>query len=657
MQSSKPQTILTLFEQQVEETPDSQAILFDGVGVSYRELHAKSNDLAQILRQKGLKTGDMVGVFLDRSIEAIVCILGIFKAGGTYVPLDPTYPKERLSFILEDCQLSIILTQKSFQSTLPSQNYQIIDVDGSSNIGDEGEVNQSQNSLLTILKDDVSPEHIAYVIYTSGSTGQPKGVLISHRALAIHSGEAKDYYQLTAKDRVLLFASLNFDPSLEQILPPLISGAGVVIMGNPRWNANEFYERAIKDHLTIINLPPAYWQLLFDSWQQISLEINDTELRLIIIGGDVLPVSLQDAWQERSKKSMTAQKQTVGYKSHKCDWTKLLNAYGPTEATITSCCYEIGSKQRDPGVPMSSVPIGRPFGSRSIYILDQERKPVINDEIGEIYIGGDHLADGYLNRPELTEEKFIPDPFSAKPGARLYLTGDLGRCLPDGNIEFLGRVDHQVKIRGYRIELGEIETALLKHPAIIRTMVLAREGRGNEKQLVGYLVCQGDSIPSVFDLHSYLKQRVPDYMVPNDFVFIEEFPLMPNGKIDRNNLPPPGERSSGVPYKAPRNDIERQLSSLWMELFGVDKVGIEDNFFVLGGHSMQATQLLQQIADRFYIQLSLVAFYQSPTIADLAVMIEENQNNLDDLSELELEKLLSEVESLSPNEIQAELPE
>ena len=517
-----------LFEAQVERTPDAIAVVFEAEQLTYGELNRRANQLAHHLRALGVGPEVLVAMCLESSLEMVIGLLAILKAGGAYVPLDPAYPKERLAFMLKDAQAPVLLTQERLVARLAEHDAKVICLDsGWETIARESGENPGSSTL---------PENLAYVIYTSGSTGQPKGVLVSHGSIADHCRNAQRYYELDSRDAVLQFASLSFDVSLEEILPTLIVGARLVIMGTNVWHPAEFHRKISEFGLTVLNLPTAYWQELAREWAGVPELVPNIQPRIFIVGGDTMLPDVLKFWQRTPVNSI-----------------RLLNAYGPTETTITATAFEIAPRPGE-NTTDQRVPIGRPLANRAIYILDQYSHPVPIGVHGHLHIGGVGLARGYLNRPDLTAEKFVPDPFRAEPGARMYKTGDLARYRPDGNIEFLGRADHQVKIRGFRIELGEIEAVLGQHPAVREAVVLAREDAPGEKRLVAYLVadCTAD------ELRRFLKDKLPEYMVPAAVVLLKALPVAPNGKVDRRALPAPDRSRSELEkaFVAPRDDLE-----------------------------------------------------------------------------------------------------
>ena len=593
-------SIHQLFEAQVERTPDAVALVFGDQQLTYRELNCRANRLAHSLRKTGVGPEVPVGVCLERSLEVVISLLSVLKAGGVYLPLDPAYPKQRIGFMLEDSKAAVLLTQKSLIQELPEHRARVICLDSD---GDAITRESAENPTGT-----TQAENLAYIIYTSGSTGQPKGVLVSHGSIAEHCRDAERYYELQPTDRVLQFASMSFDLSLEQILPTLIVGARLVVVGREVWRPAEFHSKAAEFGLTVVDLPTAYWQELVQEWAAGPEQILSTHYRLFLVGGDTMLPEVLNLWQQTPLRSV-----------------RLINAYGPTEATITATAFEtaprVGETSR-----LHRVPIGRPLANREIYILDRHCNPVPIGVPGELHIGGRSLARGYLNRPDLTADKFIPDPFSNVAGARMYKTGDLARHLPDGNIEYIGRTDHQVKIRGFRIELGEIEAVLAQHPFVRQALVSTHQEASGEKCLVAYVVGDREHPPTTGDMRSFLKDKVPEYMVPSVFMLLDSLPTMPNGKADRSALPKPDQTRPEMQrtFVGPRDDLELQLTGLWEEVLNIRPIGVTDNFFELGGHSLLAVRLFALIDKRLGKKLPLAALFRGATVESLAEIVRQN---------------------------------
>ncbi|MBN3921606.1 non-ribosomal peptide synthetase, partial [Nostoc sp. NMS4] len=585
-----------LFEAQVEQTPNATAVIFGEQQLTYTELNARANQLAHYLQTLGVKPDVLVGLCVERSLEMVVGLLGILKAGGAYLPLDPDYPSDRLSFMLEDAQLRVLLTQQQLKEKLPRHQAQVICLDT-----DWQFISQSsQDNPITALQ----ATNLAYVIYTSGSTGKPKGVMLSHCNLCNHMFWMQATFPLTQADKVLQKTPFSFDASVWEFYAPLLVG-GQLLLAQPGGHADTAYllELIAQEQVTTVQFVPSLLQILIEEG---GLETCHS-LKQIFCGGEALPVALQD--QVLSNLNVN-----------------LHNLYGPTEACIDATFWTC--KQ---GIDRQVVPIGRAIANTQIYILDKYLQPVPVGVPGELHIGGSGLARGYLNRPELTKEKFIPNPFEDAGRSKLYKTGDLARYLPDGNIEYIGRIDNQVKIRGFRIELGEIETALSKHNDVQASCVIAHENTSGDKRLVAYVVPHQHCTPIISELRQFLKAKLPDYMVPNAFVMLEEMPLTPNGKVDRRALPTPDLHSElKDKYIAPRTPIEEMLAQIWSQVLKVEQVGIHDNFFELGGHSLLATQLVSRIRDRFKVQLPLRELFDAATIAELAQSIGKlQQQNLD----------------------------
>ncbi|MEG4215636.1 amino acid adenylation domain-containing protein [Microcoleus sp. Pol14C6] len=585
-----------LFEAQAAKTPDAVAVRFECQSLTYGELNNRANQLAHYLHSFGVKPDAIVGVYMERSLDAIVGILGVLKAGGAYLPLDPNYAKERLNFMLEDAGVQVLLTQAQLAADLLVPNIYAICLDA------EWEIIYQENQ--SNLDSAVGPENLAYIIYTSGSTGKPKGVMVQHASLANYTQAASVEYGIEPGDRILQFASLSFDASAEEIYPCLTRGATLVLRGNSMLDSiYSFLQKCREWEITVLDLPTAYWRELT---ARLSIENAEfpSSVRLTIIGGEAALSASLDQWQKCVSEKV-----------------RLVNTYGPTETTIVATWCELSGN-----IPTAkSLPIGRPIPNARTYVLDANLQPVPIGVPGELYIGGAGVARGYINRSDLNREKFIPDIFSSKQGDRLYKTGDLVRYLPDGNLEFLDRTDRQVKIRGFRIELGEIESALSQHPDVQEAVILAREEDSGEKRLIAYLVLNsalsiGNSA-LIKNLRSFLREQLPDYMVPASFVCLESMPLTPNGKVDFKALPAPETNRSEADFIAPQTLEEQVLAEVWAEVLGLKQVGINDNFFELGGHSLLATQLIAKVRDRFQVELSLRCLFQSPTVASLAVAI------------------------------------
>ncbi|HZU03255.1 MAG TPA: amino acid adenylation domain-containing protein, partial [Ktedonobacteraceae bacterium] len=588
-----------LFEMQVERTPDAVAVVCEGRQLRYDELNRRANQLARYLRQSGVRPEVAVGICVERSLEMVVGLLGILKAGGVHVPLDVAAPAERLAFMVQETEMPIMVTQQHLLAKFTETHPQFVCLDS-----DRAALEQQPASNPTHT---VTGEHLAYIIYTSGSTGQPKGVQIEHRSLVAHCEALSQAQGLSAADCVLQFNSFSFDASLEQILPPLLVGARLVLRGPEIWSPVDLLCQVKEQQLTVASMPCDYWHAVLAQWVAQPEQLTGLRLRLMMAGGDRLPPEAVQLWRQSPLHA-----------------TRFFNVYGPTEGTITTTIYDIPRHNEQPEI---NIPIGRPLPNRRVYILDKKGQPVPQGVAGELYIGGETVARGYLKRPELTAERFITDPFSKHPQARLYKTGDLVRYRAGGIIEFLGRVDKQIKIRGYRVELGEIETAIKQHPAVLQTTVIAH-GEQNVKRLAAYIVPasplsaqEGEQL--LVQLRNELKERLPDYMIPGAFVLLEELPLNASGKIDQQALPQPDFTASEQQesFVAPRSSLEELVADSWKQALGIEQIGIHDNFFVLGGHSLLAMQIIARLQTLFQVAVPLQRFFEGPTVAQLAETI------------------------------------
>ena len=577
-----------LFEDQVERNPDAVAVVFKDEQLTYHELNCRANQLAHYLRSLGVGADELVGICLERSINMIVGLLGILKAGGAYVPLDPEYPQERLSFMLRDAQISVLLTQQSFVNKLPNHTAQVVCLDSDAHLIEEC----SQDNAIT----HVQSTNLAYVMYTSGSTGQPKGVEVVHRGVNRLLFGA-NYVYLDATQTFLQVAPISFDASTFEIWGALVHGAKCVLFPGTIPTSQNLRQEIDKHSITILWLTAALFNSIIDDDSQALSGIKQ-----LLIGGEALSIS-------HVRKAL-----------EHLPFTQIINGYGPTESTTFTCCYPI---PRQIDVNIESIPIGCPISNTQVYILDAYLQPVPIGVSGELHIGGAGLARGYLNRPELTNEKFIPKPFEAG-GSRLYKTWDLARYLPDGNIEYLGRIDNQVKIRGFRIELGEIEAVLSQHKDVQVACVIVREDSPGEKRLVAYVVSQKQVTLTISELRQFLANKLPGYMMPNAFVILESLPLTPNGKVDRHALKAPSPTSDSDKFIEARNKLELKLVQIWSKILKVDKIGVHDNFFDLGGHSLLASYLMAQIKQQFSKDLPLTTLFQNPTIEQLATIIQKD---------------------------------
>lgn len=575
-----------LFEAQVERTPDASAVTYQAEGLTYRELNRRANRLAHHLRRLGVGPETIVGICPQRRPDMLVGLLAILKAGGAYLPFDPVLPTERLTFMLNDARVAIVLTQAGWADRFTSQGRQVI--------GLEGELGTTQDEANPVS--GVQPDNLAYVIYTSGSTGRPKGTLVTHSGLVNYLTWGADAYAVAEGRGALVHSSIGFDLTITGLFAPLLVGQRVVLVPEDEDYdelANTFRRET---DISVIKITPAHLELL--SQQLRPFEVID-RVKCLVIGGEALQGETLTFWQTHAPHA------------------RLINEYGPTETVVGCCVYEV------PGAApiASAVPIGRPIANTRLYVCDPSLRLAPVGVPGELLIGGAGVARGYLKRPALTAEKFIPDPFSPEPGARLYRTGDVVRYLPDGNLEFLGRRDDQVKLRGFRIELGEVEAALVRYPGLRAVAVVVNEEARGGKRIVAYYVTAGDATPLDSELRAFLKATLPDYMVPNTFVRLETMPLTANGKVDRRALPTPVSVRRGEQV-ALGTETERTVAQIWAAILRVENVGCDDNFFELGGHSLLAIQTVSRLRTAFNLDLPWHVLFQEPTVARLAEYIE-----------------------------------
>lgn len=597
----KDKRIHQLFEAQVERTPDAVAVVFEEKCLTYRELNRKANQLAHCLQRLGVGPEMMVGMYVERSLETVIGLLGILKAGSAYVPLDPTYPPERLAFILADTQVSVLLTQQQLVEKLPTYEGRIVCLDTDwEKIAQESAENPVSAGTA---------ESLAYVIYTSGSTGKPKGVLVNHGGVVRLFEETQALFHFDHQDVWSLFHSYAFDFSVWELWGALLFGGRLVVV--PYWvsrSPEAFYNLLRTEQVTVLShCPAAFYQLT--RVEESADTTHDLALRIVIFGCEALELPSVKPWFDRQGDQAP----------------QLVVMYGPTETTVFVTYYPLSAADLEH--PAGSM-IGRAIPGSQVYLLDQYQQLVPVGTPGEIYIGGTGLARGYLHRPELTAERFLPTPFSEQPDARLYKTGDLARYRSDGNIEFLGRIDHQVKVRGFRIELGEIEGVLSQHPAVHEAVVVVREDVPGDKRLVAYIVAAQGQIPTLKNLRSSLKEQLPEYMVPSDFMLLDALPLTPNCKVDRRGLPAPDptKRTEEETYVAPTLMVHYQLIQIWEELLDVRPIGIQDNFFDLGGQSLLATRLINRIEQVFGKKIALATLFAGPTIEQLTHALQQRED-------------------------------
>ena len=586
-------TIPQVFESRAEKRPTKYALIFAGNALTFTELNRRANQVAHYLKKQGIGRGNFVAICLERSAEMVVALLGVLKAGAAYLPLDPAYPPDRLHFMLSETQPALLISQSILASSFTDHTQPTLCLDlAQADLAQEDQTN---------LQIDIKADDIVYVMYTSGSTGRPKGVLGLHRGAINRFHWMWQKYPFADDDVCCQKTALGFVDSVWEIFGPLLQGKPLVIIPDEVLkDTKRFIQTLANYHVSRIVLVPSLLRVMLNLIPDLQQQLPS--LKFWVTSGETLPVELAHQFAEAMPAST------------------LVNLYGSSEVSADATWHQIRT-----GQSLTSVPIGRPIANTQIYLLDKHLQPVPIGVPGELYISGDGLARGYLNRPELTEKAFISDPFCYQPDSRLYKTGDLGRWLSDGNIEYIGRVDHQVKIRGFRIELGEVETVLSQHPNVSEAAVTAREDLPDEKRLVAYFVSSRKKIPTITELRRYLKQKLPNYMIPSAFVLVDALTLLPSGKVDRRALPAPDkvwQEPSDSSVK-PRDELELQLTKIWEKGLGIKNVGIKDNFFDLGGHSLLAVRLFAQIQKIFGKDLPLTTLFQAPTVEQLADVLRQ----------------------------------
>lgn len=600
--SDKTQTVCDLIEKVAEQYPNQIAAKLSDQTITYKELNEKANQVASYLNTLNIGSGNYVGLYVDRSIEMLIGMLGIMKAGAAYVPLDPKYPDHRIQYMIKDAKLSVVLTVDHLWAQFPEKICKLICIDSDWHV--------ISATVINTQKQPISLESAAYVIYTSGSTGTPKGVVISHHALLNHNLFAQSKYELSTNDNVLQLSSINFDISVEEIFPSLISGSTLILYPDADGLSIQVIENLItKENISVCNLPTALWH----AWVY-GLKNNVTDylptLRLIIVGGEQANYHALESW--------------VNVLGNRVRW---INTYGPTEGTIISSVWEY-SANAFAALPSKQIPIGKPIANCQLYITDSYLNPVPVGTVGDLYISGDNLAIGYLNNPGLTAEKFIRNPFSEIENSRLYQSGDRARYLPDGNIEYIGRKDNQIKLRGYRIELSEIESILLHYPHISNAVVIDTDDGQGEKFLIAYLVKHQDSVCDISEIKKYLATELPSYMVPVDFIILDSLPLTSNGKLDKRALKQLRihQHKRDTVVILPQSTLEQKIVDIWREILQRDYISIEDNFFDLGGHSLLLLKMQNKLEHVLHITVPVVSLFQYPTIKSLAMHLSAQED-------------------------------
>ena len=581
-----------MFEAQVERTPESTAVIFEGNQLTYRQLNERANQLARHLRKLGVGPNILVGICVERSLEVVIGLLGILKAGGAYVPMDPAYPKERLCYLLRDADASVLLIQEqSIEKLGHGTGTKIVSIDS--------DCKAFQSESRENLPINVSAENLIYAIYTSGSTGSPKGAGVYHRGFTNLVHWFTSEFAVSSNDSVLLFSSLSFDLTQKNIFAPLICGGKLHLMDVGPYDPGLIVDSIYRSQITLLNCTPSAFYPLIKSADPANLK-KVSSLRHVFLGGEPISIQRLRPWID-----------TAGCRA------EVVNTYGPTECTDIVSFYRL---QRSQLGKYDFVPTGGPISNVQLAIMNEDLQPCPIGVTGELCVAGIGVGAGYFNNPELTTSKFIVNSFPELSGQKLYKTGDLARYLPSGTIEYLGRMDHQVKLRGYRIELGEIESALAGLPQVREAVVLVREDVPGDKRLVAYLTARNQEKPKHSELLGLLRARLPDYMVPSVFITLDRLPLTPNGKVDRKAMPAPEQNKLEIErtYTEPTTDSERALCRIWSDWLKLPKVGTRDNFFDLGGNSLLAIRVVGEINKTLNVDLRVSVFFRNQTIEQLA---------------------------------------
>ncbi|MBX9258974.1 non-ribosomal peptide synthetase, partial [Desmonostoc muscorum CCALA 125] len=581
--------------EQVERTPDNIAVVYKNQQFTYQELNNRANQLAHYLQQLGVKPDVMVGICVERSPLMLIALLGILKAGGAYVPIDPSYPLERKAFILNDSQMPVLVTQQHLIADLSTNEIKVIAIDSELQTINQQKIDNPITTTIAL--------NLAYIIYTSGSTGKPKGTLIPHQGLVNYLSWATQKYAVEQGVGTLVHSPLGFDLTITSLLSPLLVGHKVELLSEEQ--GIETLSQALKksSNLSLVKITPAHLDLLK---QQLSKEEIANKTRAFIIGGENLLAESITFWQDVAPDTI------------------LVNEYGPTETVVGCCIYQVPVGKHVSG----SIPIGKPIANTQLYILDQYLQPVPTGVVGELHIGGMGLARGYLNQPELTALKFIPNPFSKQEGDRLYKTGDLVRFLPSGDIEYIGRIDNQIKIRGFRVELGEIEAVINQHPSVSASVAIVQEDKPGNQNLIAYITLHPNKTLTISELRRFLQNKLLDHMIPTAFMILEAFPLTSNGKVDRRALPMPDalRPELEVAYVVPQTEVEKTIASVWQKALNLEKIGIHDNFFEIGGHSLLLVKVHSQLQEILNAELSTLDLFKYPTINSLAEYLSSSAN-------------------------------